>query len=460
MSFKIYSMALIAMMILPTLQSCDKDDDSSEIDEPKIDGTETDKSNTGDPITEKIIDSDDYAYIQSKSEKRGVGFGWQNQTDIDLLAPGISWSYNWGTTYPTFAERYDLYGLDFSPMCWNDNYQDATIKSLFSSHSNIKYLLGYNEPNLTDQANMTPTQAASFWPRFKALGQSVNAKLVSPAMNWGTLPGWSNGVEWLKSFFAQEGVSVDDVDAIAVHIYMTDPQAVIGDLARYKTFGKKLWLTEFCSWNNGSNPSASGTQISFMSQVLNSIEQDEDIERYAWFIARGNYAQDARGMYLLEVTENKLTDLGKVYVNMSSFDKNAIYPLGKRIPAEHYRQCSVTDSKSVEIEVSTDVDGKLQLAGFSNSYYTDYKIKMGGQNAKIQMRYATNRNNTIMGVYTVNEETNEETLLTAVELPSTGDTKTWATAESENITLPIGNVVVRLRPLNGMLRLNWFKITQ
>ena len=48
----------------------------------------------------------DYQTLQAKSLKRGVSFSFAQlpENDISLLAPGISWSYNWATT--TSAEAF------------------------------------------------------------------------------------------------------------------------------------------------------------------------------------------------------------------------------------------------------------------------------------------------------------------------------------------------------------------
>ena len=167
-----------------------------------------------------IDDSNDYAYIQGKSAKRGVSFNWQMDADFDLLGPAVSWSYNWANTYASNQEtKYQQYGIHYVPMCWNNSYSAANISAYYAAHaSQQNYLLGYNEPNLTDQANMTPTQAAEKWGDVVALAKNNNARLISPAMNWGTLPGYSNGVQWLQEFFTK--VNSNDISGIAVHPFL------------------------------------------------------------------------------------------------------------------------------------------------------------------------------------------------------------------------------------------------
>ena len=126
-----------------------------------------------------------------KSAKRGVSFNFTNIQDLPLLSPAISWSYNWANDQnSTSALWFDTNAMDFCPMCWNGSYSADKIRQYVQQHPNTKYLLGFNEPNLTDQCNMTPAQAAGPWQEVVALAKELNLKLISPAMNYGTLAGY------------------------------------------------------------------------------------------------------------------------------------------------------------------------------------------------------------------------------------------------------------------------------
>ena len=411
--------------------------------------------NPNDPDDEQIVDSNEYAYIQQKSPKRGVSFSWQMDADFDLLGPVVSWSYNWANTYASTQEaKYQQYGIQFVPMCWNNNYSPEAIAAYYTAHSEKQnYLLGYNEPNLVDQANMTPTQAAEKWADVVAVAKNSNARLISPAMNWGTLPGYSNGVQWLQEFFTK--VNPNDIYGIAVHIYMNSAKAALGDLQRYKVFGKPLWLTEFCAWDGTSSSAA---QVQFMTQCLNALEQDPDLERYAWFIPRGGYATEAEPYMSLLTKTNPpvLTERGVVFVNMSSFDKEAVYPCGKRIPAEHYRACSVDESYSSPlIAICTDANGILQIDGLALNQWMDYQIKVLKGVKHFQIRYSATRDSEIT-VYKVDANGNETPLL-AVDMPTTGGKSNWQTL-AVDFTPEAGTQVLRLKCTKGLPRINWFKL--
>lgn len=430
------SFAILSMVLMLSMTACEN-------------------NNPDDPTNEPIVDSNDYAYIQAKSPKRGVSFSWQMDADFDLLGTVVSWSYNWANTYaPQQEGKYQQYGIQFVPMCWNNSYSPEAIAAYYASHTEKQnYLLGYNEPNLTDQANMTPTQAAEKWSDVVALAKNNNARLISPAMNWGTLSGYSNGVQWLQEFFTK--VNPDDIYGIAVHIYMSAAKAALGDLQRYKVFGKPLWLTEFCAWDGVSTSAA---QVQFMTQAINALEQDPGLERYAWFIPRGGYGtEEPPFMSLLTKSGNvALTERGIVFVNMSSFDKNAVYPCGKRIPAEHYRACSVDDNyASPFIAVCTDVSGILQIDGLALNQWMDYQINVLKAVKHFQIRYSATRDSEIT-ICKVDANGNE-TPLQAVALPTTGGKTNWTTL-SVDFTPEAGTQVLRLKCTKGLPRINWFKL--
>jgi len=394
----------------------------------------------------------EYQILQHKSMKRGVSFSWQLDQDFDLLGPAVSWSYSWANTpAASQAGKYQEYGIQFVPMCWNANYSADNITNYYRTQTGQQYLLGFNEPNLSDQANMTPTQAAAKWGDVVTLAQQNNAKLLSPAMNWGTLPGWSNGVSWLQSFF--QLVNPDDVHGIAVHVYMGSAKSMLSDIQRYKVFGKPLWLTEFCAWDGTSTSAA---QCQFMCQALNALEQDPDLERYAWFIPRGGYATESSPFMSLLTKGNPpaLTERGVLFVNMSTFDKSVVYSSGKRIPAEHYRACSVDGSySSVPIAMCTDEDGVLQIDGMALEQTVDYMVDVDASVKYFQLRYSATRDSQIE-IYRV--EGGEQTLIAALNMPTTNGKTNWITSEYKLPDVKSGKQLIRIRCSQGLPRINWF----
>jgi hypothetical protein len=129
---------------------------------------------------------------QSKSAKRGVGYGFKSAADLTALAPGLSWWYNWAPTPDaSVVNAYQALGMEFAPMQWNKDLNGTTVTAdalAAKIPAGAKYLLGFNEPNFKSQANLTPSQAAALWPVLQEVARRKNLKLVSPAVNY-ELPG-------------------------------------------------------------------------------------------------------------------------------------------------------------------------------------------------------------------------------------------------------------------------------
>ncbi len=122
---------------------------------------------------------------------------------MNILKPGISWWYNWSDT-PDAAlnSSYSTLGVEFVPMTWNSNFTVADFISKVKPGA--KYLLGFNEPNLTVEANMTPEQAVAAWPKLEQIAAAKNLEIVSSAAIYsgsGSVGGYTDPVKWHERFF-------------------------------------------------------------------------------------------------------------------------------------------------------------------------------------------------------------------------------------------------------------------
>lgn len=257
----------------------------------------------------------------SKSTKRGLAYNLVNAADLDTLKSGVSWWYNWGIT-TTAPENYNsTYNMEYIPMLWGGNTSAADIlkaKNFILAHPEIKYLLVMNEPNLTDQANRTPVQAAADWLKYEQLvndlaNQKRSIALVGPAMNWGTMNGYSDPVTWLDAFYAEfkkANGREPRIDYLAFHWY---DYGLAAQLDRLNKYGKKIWITEMANWNAQIN--SYQKQAQQMYDMVNICETRTDVFRYAWFIGRGNLP-DSKYTYLFNPTAGQLNDLGKLYISL------------------------------------------------------------------------------------------------------------------------------------------------
>ncbi|WP_423193606.1 glycoside hydrolase family protein [Cupriavidus sp. H18C2] len=256
----------------------------------------------------------------TKSAKRGIAYDLGSQADFAALAPGVSWWYNWSPR-PNPAAPTDTraaYGMDFIPMLWNDYAFDATaVQAWLLAHPEVKYLLLVNEPNLTDQANLTPAVAAAAWPQFEAIAARTGVKLVGPAITWGTMPGYSDPVVWLDAFYtayrAANGNRDPRIDYLAFHWY---DYGLGGQLDRLAKYGKPFWVTEFANWHanaDGAQIDTLDKQKAQMREMVATCEQRPDVFRYAWFT--GRWRPDPHFTSLLGA-DGELTELGRYYLSL------------------------------------------------------------------------------------------------------------------------------------------------
>lgn len=206
--------------------------------------------------------------------------------------------------------------MGYVPMLWNGHYDSAAIEAWLKAHPDIGHLLVMNEPNLVDQANLTPAQAAAIWPGYEAVAAATGVELVGPAMTWGTLPGYADPVVWLDAFYAAyrsaNGGRDPRIDAIAFHWYDYGLAAQLDRLAKY---GKPFWVTEFANWHTGDGSAQIDTlakQQAQMREMVGVCETRADVQRYAWFT--GRWSNDTHFTSLLGTAPGSLTGLGQDYL--------------------------------------------------------------------------------------------------------------------------------------------------
>ncbi len=255
----------------------------------------------------------------TKSAKRGVAYDLENVADYAALSPGVSWWYDWSSTAHggTTTGLRTAYGMDFIPMLWNGNFNDAQIQQMLLADPLIRYLLVLNEPNLTDQANLSPSAAAALWPRFEAIAQATGVKIVGPQITWGTMANYADPVVWMDAFYAAYRTANTGrdprIDYLGFHWYDYGLGAQLDRLTKY---GKPFWVTEFANWHNGDGSAQIDTVLAQKMQMADMVatcEQRADVFRYAWFT--GRWSPDPHFTSLLGAT-GVLTELGQHYLSL------------------------------------------------------------------------------------------------------------------------------------------------
>ncbi|EIN03961.1 hypothetical protein PUNSTDRAFT_77194 [Punctularia strigosozonata HHB-11173 SS5] len=208
----------------------------------------------------------------------------------------VSWAYNWDSTKSGSLAS----GVEYVPMLWGTS-SDHT--SAWTTHANAAissgstHLLGFNEPDLSSQSNLSPSAAAAAWKTYME-PFAGKAKLVSPAITNGAAP---MGTAWLDDFLS--ACSGCTIDAIAIHIYDAASntayfQNYISDIGT--KYGKPVWVTEF-----GATGSTSDQQT-FLETMLPFLDGLSSVERYSYF-------GDFSGTFV--DSSNKLLALGETYAS-------------------------------------------------------------------------------------------------------------------------------------------------
>lgn len=319
------------------------------------------------------------AVADAKSFKRGVS---ENQfslaAEMTPLVPGVSWYYNWGNIPSTGYQNQvkDFEGFEYIPMCWNGNFNANNIREYCRNHPQTKYLLGFNEPNFTAQANMTPSVAAAKWPEVVALAKELGLKIVAPAMNYSPNAPYQSPTKWFDEFVALVGK--DAFDYVAIHGY--GGFGVIKQLATefHDRYGKDVWVTEFCYWPGESQSTyvSPEEQIMSMVQTVDWLETTPWIHRYAWFKAKGAHKNTTGPNYGLLVSQTgyddrELSPQGLVYVYMSEYDTAKWYGTDEDVNAVDYVAENI-----VELFPGNDTEcGKpIEISRFNGGAWADYQF--------------------------------------------------------------------------------------
>lgn len=226
-------------------------------------------------------------------------------SDIDTL--GVSWFYDWGTSTRCKTNA------QFVPQVWGDWAQNdagmAPSPPASLARANQKVILGFNEPDHADQANMTVDRALALWPAFD---QSGFERVGSPATA-------SDGQAWFEHFMKAVERRKLRVDFIAIHWYGWSAGSCgdVRGLERYiewaEQWHRPLWLTEWsCRMQSAEVTRA------FYAAALGMFARHPLLERYAWFLTRSSADANFATATLLDAS-GKPTALGKDYIAAPAF---------------------------------------------------------------------------------------------------------------------------------------------
>lgn len=237
--------------------------------------------------------------------KKGIGYGAKTEKDWNKLkAAKVKWLYNWNSTVAATKPT----DIEYIPMVWSaSNAEKLRTRLKAIKDQGHTEVLGFNEPDVKNQANMTVDQALKLWPVMMESG----LRLGSPgAMH--------PDREWMKEFMAKVQEKKYRVDFVCVHWYWhPNPGDFLGKLkAVHKLYNLPIWITEFAvaDWDASTvNPNRfTSEQIAkFVEKVLPELEKLSWVERYAWFSSGPD--SHALGPSALFDKDGKLTKVGEAY---------------------------------------------------------------------------------------------------------------------------------------------------
>ncbi len=269
--------------------------------------------------------------------KKGAAFAnqtlaWSHKTS-QLTA---HWMYSWGNVVRDEIPE----NVEFVPMFWgkgsvNQDNIDR-IKQLVAD-GKVKYVLGFNEPDGADQANMTVDEAIALWPELEKIG----VPLVSPATV-------NPNNAWMQEFMSKADALGLRIDYVAVHHYGgTSVSGFINKLKdTHQQYNRPIWITEFAvaDWSATTPENNKYTEAQvrqFMGQVLTALDNIDYVFRYAWFDGKNAPLHPS-----------------------ALFDEDAnITPLGE-LYASHTPNLNIGPGVDTEFEPVNDPDELLINGGF------------------------------------------------------------------------------------------------
>ena len=283
--------------------------------------------------------------------KKGMAMGDDMGTKMQLKKLNCSWYYNWNSY--GFHNSIDQ-DVAHMPMIWGGPEEEIQTQ-VADLENDSNYVLGFNEPDIEGQANMNFFDAVPLWKKYVS---PIKMRKVSPApaapgsyskwldsfMNGDTIcypEGEDGGWDYYYMYEGDPNIQpiniegANDFDSIALHSYSSsiDAKSLINAVkGRWNRFHKPIWVTEiglFGIKGNADDKSYENAEKraeiqSFMTTVVNALDELPYVERYCWFaydVESVNAIDSFDGSgatAMFEYTTGLYTELGKAYSNIAN----------------------------------------------------------------------------------------------------------------------------------------------
>jgi hypothetical protein len=226
------------------------------------------------------------APVASSRSKRGLGWPWNEPAaNFTLYQPyitagKITWLFNWEVWVPDSLPP-QVEWIPCVRTATNAKDVDPFLSDIIYNRGfKTSALLGFNEPEIPEQANMTVEQAVELWKQVVLPAKAkFGFRLGSPGMSSDV----GRSKPWLNSFLSQLA-GQDGIDFLVIHWYgpyFNDMRTFLEDM--HATYGLPVWLNEFACTRMGNGEATVPEVEAFIRDALPWLDACPWIERYAYF---------------------------------------------------------------------------------------------------------------------------------------------------------------------------------
>jgi len=287
--------------------------------------------------------------MEQVTRKKGMGgMVGDHYLCSDAVSLGLqdSWYYSW-IGFPSGTDKTKCKGKfvarEFAPMVHKATSGEKMLAALQDSEqdlkkqwtdSNIRFLLGYNEPDFAPDhpASITPKGGAELWPNVQKIANVFNPPLtiVSPSPASGAFDNTGRSW-WLDQFFGnltEMGIA-PAIEIIGMHDYTGNATLMMQRIeGAYEIYGKQIWLTEYAIIVKGQCKKISPDEKrheDYMRETIPLLEKSPAVFRYAWFASRQtpNDCAGSSGLLPWNTSATALTPLGQIYKDLEVADGDA-----------------------------------------------------------------------------------------------------------------------------------------
>ncbi|KAF6754222.1 glycosyl hydrolase catalytic core-domain-containing protein [Ephemerocybe angulata] len=297
------------------------------------------------------------ATIARKNPKRGIAYASDVAGDVinaNQTASVISWQYDWANLPPAYLATSNI---KYIPMQWGAGSIDKLVDAVRAQGADT--VLGYNEPDFSEESNIDPTEAARLWMQYIQPLKAYGVKLGAPAV---TAAG--TGRPWLQKFFA--ACSQCTIDFLPIHWYGSGTAGFYDYLwaIRAEHPNVPVWVTEYADTSDNATE-----VLTFMNDTMRYLDELEWVERYAWF---GFFRPKTGIHYNLLKDDGGLNALGELYTGAKTVHTEIVSDAA----FAEYQTVVGTDTAGQPLVTSWPVyepsNGALRAASSALSYRTAF----------------------------------------------------------------------------------------